>query len=142
MANYYKIINVTSNLGKRHPKKNSTLNIQYGNGFQLMEKKLAPGSEMFIICNHLPKNIQKLSLEKLVIINRVTENEYKRTQRKASTPQKVDKPEEVKEITEVPEEKPKKKYRKKSTSKSSSEKKESNVDEEKELETEEETSEE
>jgi hypothetical protein len=65
-------------------------------------------------------NIQKLNLEKLIIVNRVTENEYKRTQKKASVQQTVkkrmiqiqDEP-IVTLIEEIVEEKPKRQYKRK-----------------------------
>jgi hypothetical protein len=120
MANFFKIINITSSLPKRHPKKNTSVDITYGNGFKSVTKKLVAGTEMFLICDRLPMNIQKLNLEKLIIVNRVTENEYKRTQKKASVQQTVkkrmiqiqDEP-IVTLIEEIVEEKPKRQYRRK-----------------------------
>jgi hypothetical protein len=133
MAKFFKLINITSSLPKRHPKKNMTLDIKYGDGFKSATKKLPAGGEMFIICERLPMNIQKLNLEKLIVVNRVTENEYKRTQRKISTPKPVKssivvKKEVVNEVDVVEEpivtvveekveEKPKRQYRRKSSSK-------------------------
>lgn len=124
MANFFKIINVTSSLPKRHPKKNLTLDIKYGDGFKSSTKQLKAGAEMFIICDRLPMNIQKLNLEKLIVVNRVTENEYKRTQRKQSTLQTVKKIKKTmdEKVIEEPkvtvveekiEEKPKRQYRRK-----------------------------
>lgn len=110
MANFFKIINVTGSLPKRHPKKNLTLDIKYAHNFKSEVKKLAVGAEMFITCDRLPMNIQKLNLEKLIVVNRVTQNEMKRTERK-SKPKA-----EVTVIEEKPVEKPKRQYRtKKST---------------------------
>lgn len=137
MANFFKIINITSSLPKRHPKKDMTLDIKYGDGYKTAVKKLPAGSEMFIICDKLPTNIQKLSLEKLVIVNRVTQNEYKRKIKKPIKTQKhvgpkinldkslLNKPEEptVKVIEEKVEEKPKRQYRRKSSSKKKTEEK-------------------
>jgi len=82
MANFFKITSITSTLPKRHPKKDVVLSIKYADGFSGGVKKLPAGAEIYISCNKLPTNVQKLNLEKLVIINRVTENEYKRAQRK------------------------------------------------------------
>ena len=91
MANFFKIINITSSLAKRHPKKNTSLDVKYGSGFKSETKTLVPGAELFIICDRLPMNIQKLNLEKLIIVNRITENEYKRTQRKSAIPKTISK---------------------------------------------------
>jgi len=123
MANFFKIINITSSLAKRHPKKNSTLEVKYANGFKTETKQLFPGAELFIICDRLPMNIQKLNLEKLIIVNRITENEYKRTQRKSAIPKTIQKimkkvvEPEVTVIEQKIEEKPKRQYRRKSTEK-------------------------
>lgn len=112
MANYFKLINITGSLPKRHAKKNAILTITYADKFKSLSKKLLPGAEMFVIGDRLPMNIQKLSLEKLIIINRVTENEYKRTQRKSSAPKPKQVVEPVVElIEEVIEVKPKRQYR-------------------------------
>ena len=123
MANFFKIINITSSLAKRHPKKNTSLDVKYGSGFKSETKTLVPGAELFIICDRLPMNIQKLNLEKLIIVNRITENEYKRTQRKSAIPKTINKimksvvEPEVKVIEEKIEEKPKRQYRRKTTEK-------------------------
>lgn len=130
MANFFKLINITGSLPKRHAKKNSTVSIKYGEKFKGSTKELAPGAEIFIICDRLPMNIQKLNLEKLIIVNRITENEYKRKQRKALIPKIMKKVVEpvvaiveektmdepvVTIIEEKIEEKPKKQYRRKKT---------------------------
>ena len=114
MANFFKIINITASLPRRHAKKNSTLQIKYGDGFKTVTKDLGAGEELFIICDRLPMNIQKLNLEKLIVVNRVTQNEMKRTQRKRVTPKPVDQvyvEPKVTLIEEKIEEKPKRQYR-------------------------------
>ena len=123
MANFFKIINITASLPKRHPKKNMILDIKYGSGFKSESKKLQPGAELFVICERLPMNIQKLNLEKLIVVNRITENEYKRKQRKSAIPKiikKIIKPVVEPELTiieEKIEEKPKRQYRRKTNEK-------------------------
>lgn len=120
MANFFKLINITSSLPKRHANKNTTVQIKYGSAFKSSTKDLLPGEEMFIICNRLPMNIQKLNLEKLIVVNRITENEYERAQKKSSIPKKVEKVVKPKAVVEKKvSEKTQKTYKKKSTTKKS-----------------------
>jgi len=77
--NTYKITNLTNTAGKRDPKFNSSLDIEYVDN---MIKKIAtvrPGESLFLTVHTLPLSVHKLRARNLVSVVEVSEKELVKT---------------------------------------------------------------
>lgn len=93
---YYKIKNITNNLGKRDTNKDLTLNVEYNVGFQKKYKKLPPNEEIIMQCKSLPASIHTLRVKKFIKINEISENEFIRLQKPSSGKKSKDNSDEKK----------------------------------------------
>jgi len=73
---YYKIKNITPQLGKRHHKLNTTQIIEITNNFKTEKISVAPNSEFLLETNFLPIALHKLRSEGLVSIVELDKNTY------------------------------------------------------------------
>jgi hypothetical protein len=75
---YYKIKNVTNDLGKRHPKVNSSLTIDFNDKITSNTVTIKPGFEITIDTNYLPISAQKLRTEGLITVSEMDKNSYQK----------------------------------------------------------------
>lgn len=73
---YFKIRNITSLLGKRHPKVNSTQKIDVSGQFSKNNINLNPDSEFVLEANFLPISVHKLRSEGLISVLDISKDEY------------------------------------------------------------------
>lgn len=76
--NTYKITNITNKKGKRDPKFNSILNIEYVDNRTKKTIKLVAGDKVYLSVQSLPLSIHRLRLKKLVEIEEVSPAELKK----------------------------------------------------------------
>jgi len=75
---YYKIKNVTNDLGKRHGKVNTTQTIEFKDIISANSIAIAPGAEITVEANYLPITAQKLRTEGLITIVEIDKNTYQK----------------------------------------------------------------
>ena len=83
---YFKIKNITTELGKRHVKVNSTQYIEIKSNFAGDRIALNPNGEVFIESNHLPFSVHKLRSEGLVSVVELDKNSYIKLRDAANPP--------------------------------------------------------
>lgn len=71
----YKIINITSSLGKRNPNFNSTLSISYVDGMERKTILLKPEDTLYYTTSKLPISVQRYRMKNLVSIAEISEKE-------------------------------------------------------------------
>jgi hypothetical protein len=74
MANF-KITNITNTLAKRHSNHNTSLDIDYVDGFKKISYSLRPNEEFFITTNTLPLSVHKLRMKNLVTVVEISTKE-------------------------------------------------------------------
>ena len=77
----YKITNITNLVGKRDPKHNSLVNIEYVDGRTKKTMSLKAGEEVFISVQSLPLSVHRLRIKKLVQIAEASDAELRRFER-------------------------------------------------------------
>jgi len=107
----YKITNVTNLVGKRDPKHNSIVNIDYVDNRTKKTLVLKAGDEVFISVQSLPLSVHRLRIKKLIEIAEVSPAVMKKAapkkpETKKPVAKKVTKPVEKKEATEEPKAEP------------------------------------
>jgi hypothetical protein len=75
---YYKIKNITNDLGKRHPKVNTVLTIDFKDLINSSAVKINPGFEITVETNYLPITAQKLRAEGLITVVEIDKNSYQK----------------------------------------------------------------
>ena len=78
MMNTYRIINITNLFGKREPKYNSTVSIEYVDGMESKTIKLLPGKTLYLTLNKLPLSIRNLIVTNVVDVTTIPENQLKK----------------------------------------------------------------
>lgn len=73
---YYKIRNITSLLGKRHPKVNTTQKIDLSAQFSKNSIDLNPDTEFVLEANFLPISLHKMRSEGVVSVLEISKDEY------------------------------------------------------------------
>lgn len=99
--NTYKITNLTNTAGKRDPKFNSTLDIEYVDAMMKKTLKVKPGESVYLQIHTLPLSVHRLRVKGLISVIEISPNELKNTieAAKARKPKK----EAVAEAVEVSE---------------------------------------
>lgn len=75
---YYKIKNITNDLGKRHPKVNTVLTIDFKDMINSSVVRINPGFEVTVETNYLPISAQKLRAEGLITVVEIDKNSYQK----------------------------------------------------------------
>jgi hypothetical protein len=70
--NTYKITNITNLVGKRDPKHNSVVSMDYVDNRTKKTLSLKPGEEVFISVQSLPLSVHRLRIKKLIEIAEVS----------------------------------------------------------------------
>lgn len=129
---YYKIKSLTNTLDKRNNYKNRDLTINYNQGLLRKEYTLPTGNEIIFSCANLPVDIRKLEMQKLIIVENISESQFIKLQ-KPSSKKNVEEKKEIIKPTTTPKpittQKSSTSITKKSTSKKSSSDKEKEDDE-------------
>jgi hypothetical protein len=81
----YKITNITHTLGKRIPKNNSTIDIEYIENMVKKNVELKPKNTLYLSINGLPLSIHKLRAMKLISVVEVNDKELKYAMEKENT---------------------------------------------------------
>lgn len=92
----YKITNITNTAGKRDPKFNTTLNIDYVDSMVKKNITVKPGETIFLQINSLPLSVHSLRVKKLISVVEVSNNELKNTLN-------ITKPSVIPPVIEIPE---------------------------------------
>jgi hypothetical protein len=71
----YKIVNITSSLGKRDPNYNSIQYVEYIDGMTKKSIEIKPNEVLFFVSRVLPISAQKLKVKKLITVLEVSEKE-------------------------------------------------------------------
>jgi len=78
---YFRIKNITSNLQKRDPNKDTTLDVEYNEGFKKKNQKLKPGAELYISSPNLPVEFHLLRMKRLITVNEISKNNFLKLQK-------------------------------------------------------------
>jgi len=100
--NTYKITNVTNLVGKRDPKFNSVVNVEYIDNRTRMVKVLNPSESVFLTVQSLPLSVHRLRIKKLVDIVEISPAELKKSM-EVGKPKAAQKPKAAKKIVAVQE---------------------------------------
>jgi len=76
--NTYKITNTTNKVGKRDPKFNSVVNIEYVDNRTRKKIVLKAGQDVFLTVQSLPLSVHRLRIKKLIDIVEVSPAELKK----------------------------------------------------------------
>jgi len=93
--NTYKITNLTKLLGKRTPRYDSVVDIEYVDNRTRKVAKLNPGETVFLTVQSLPLSVHRLRIKKVIDIAEVSAAELQKSIEKTK-PKKVAKPKAVK----------------------------------------------
>jgi len=96
--NTYKITNLTNTAGKRDPKFNSTLDVDYVDAMMKKSVQVKPGESIYLQISTLPLSVHRLRVKGLISVVEIGQSELKNTM-EASKPRKPKK-EEVVETAE------------------------------------------
>jgi hypothetical protein len=77
--NNYKITNLTNTAGKRDPKFNSTLDIDYVDAMMKKTVKVKPGETIFLQISTLPLSVHRLRVKGLISVVEISQSELKNT---------------------------------------------------------------
>lgn len=88
---YYKIKNITNDLGKRHGKVNTTQTIEFKDIISVNSISIAPGAEITVEANYLPITAQKLRTEGLITIVEIDKNTYQKMLNNQESKKRVEK---------------------------------------------------
>jgi hypothetical protein len=77
--NTYKITNLTNTAGKRDPKFNATLDIDYVDAMMKKTVRVKPGETIFLQISTLPLSVHRLRVKKLISVVEVGSSELKNT---------------------------------------------------------------
>ena len=102
--NTYKITNLTNTAGKRDPKFNSTLDIDYVDAMMKKTVKVKPGEAIFLQISTLPLSVHRLRVKGLISVIEISESELKNTME--ATKVRKPKKEAVTETVEIADDKP------------------------------------
>jgi len=75
--NTYKITNLTNTAGKRDPKFNATLDIDYVDAMMKKTVRVKPGETIFLQISTLPLSVHRLRVKKLISVVEVSPSELK-----------------------------------------------------------------
>lgn len=75
--NTYKITNITNQVGKREPKYNKPVNINYVNNMNKVVTKINPGESIYLTISQIPFSIQNLRIGGFIDIVEVSETHLK-----------------------------------------------------------------
>ena len=75
--NTYKITNLTNTAGKRDPKFNATLDIDYVDAMMKKTVRVKPGETIFLQISTLPLSVHRLRVKKLISVVEVSSSELK-----------------------------------------------------------------
>jgi hypothetical protein len=120
--NTYKITNVTNLVGKRDPKFNMPIDVEYIDNRTKKSINLKAGESVFLTVNSLPLSVHRLRIKKLIEISEVSAAELVKSMEKTK-PQPITKPKSVRKVvteekkkeTQVETQKKSTTYKKKST---------------------------
>jgi hypothetical protein len=101
--NTYKITNLTNTAGKRDPKFNATLDLDYVDAMMKKTVKVKPGETIFLQISTLPLSIHRLRVKGLISVVEVGPSELKNTM-EATNKLRKPKKEAVAETVEVTDE--------------------------------------
>jgi len=82
--NTYKITNLTNTAGKRDPKFNSTLDIDYVDAMMKKTVKVNPGESIFLQISTLPLSVHRLRVKGLISVVEISQSELKNTMEASS----------------------------------------------------------
>ena len=126
----YKIINTTNTVGRRDPKYNTIVDIEYIDNRIKKQNKLNPGDTMFLTVPTLPLSIHRLRIKNLITVEEISEKKLVEilddAQPKTKKPKAVKKPvvldknNNIDEVSTKSSSKKKSSTRSKSSSKSTS----------------------
>jgi hypothetical protein len=74
----FKIKNNTDQLGKRHPRYNTTQIIEFKDTLASDKVSVAPGAEIIVESEFLPKSAHKLRTEGFITVQEIDKNTYQR----------------------------------------------------------------
>ena len=98
---YYKVKNITNTLGKRHPQRDTNVNISINEGLIAKNFELASGQEVAMECVKIPVDLQKLRVKGLVTISEMSRNKFVSLYNESQKPSTPEKKEQVKAIKPV-----------------------------------------
>lgn len=73
---YFKIRNITNNLGKRHPRFNTPQIIETRGLINSEKTSIQPGHEIIVESEFLPVSAQQLRLKGFLLIQEINKNDY------------------------------------------------------------------
>ncbi len=73
---YFKIRNITNNLGKRHPRFNTPQNIDYNTLLDKNSVSIHPGAEIIIESEFLPVSAHQLRVKGLIMVQEIDKTTY------------------------------------------------------------------
>lgn len=82
--NTYKITNLTNDAGKRDPKFNSTLDIDYVDAMMKKTVKVKPGESIYLQISTLPLSVHRLRVKGLISVVEISQSELKNTMEASS----------------------------------------------------------
>jgi len=94
--NTYKITNITNKVGKRDPKFNSVVNIEYVDNRTRKKIMLKAGQDVFLTVQSLPLSVHRLRIKKLIDIVEVSPVELQKKMEAANPKPAPKKPKAVK----------------------------------------------
>ena len=101
--NTYKITNITNKVGKRDPKFNSVVNIEYVDNRTRKKIMLKAGQDVFLTVQSLPLSVHRLRIKKLIDIVEVSPVELQKKMEAAKPKPAPKKPKAVKKPVAKPE---------------------------------------
>ena len=82
----YKITNITNSIGKREPKYNSILDVEFVDHMVKKIVRVKPGNSIFLNADALPLSVHRLRVKGLVIVEEISESELAKLIKKPEQP--------------------------------------------------------
>lgn len=82
----YKITNITNSIGKREPKYNSILDVEFVDHMVKKTVRVKPGNTIYLTAEALPLSVHRLRVKALVIVEEISESELAKLTKKPEPP--------------------------------------------------------
>jgi hypothetical protein len=92
--NTFKITNITNSIGKREPKHNAILDVEYVDHMVKKTIRVKPGNTVYLTVDALPLSVHRLRVKGLVVVEEISATELAKLTKQAEPPKP--KPEEKK----------------------------------------------
>lgn len=79
----FKIINITNTLNGKHPKHNTSIDIEYSIKFKKYSQKLRPTQEAIIPIGDLPLDLHKMRMNGYINVIQISDKDYEQTKLKS-----------------------------------------------------------